>query len=132
VTREETIEALRGFFAKQHGFAAAYLFGSVARGEHRAGSDVDVGLLRGFSTGRLADLETPLQQALEQLLATPVDLVVLDRAPPDLGHRVLREGLLLADPNPSRRIAWEVRVRAEYFDLLPTLELIRRTPERLR
>lgn len=132
MTREETIEALRGFFSKEKGFAAAYLFGSVARGEQRADSDVDVAVLPGVRKSGLEHLEVSTQQALQGLLHCKVDLVVLDGAPADLAHRVLRDGVLVAEAEPSRRVAWEVRARAEYFDLLPFLHRIRRTPDHLR
>jgi hypothetical protein len=56
----------------------------------------------------------------------PVHLVVLNRAPVDLIHRVLRDGILLMDRDPSTRICFEVRARDEYFDLLPRLRRYRR------
>ena len=46
--------------------------------------------------------------------------------PADLIHRVLRDGVLLVDRNPNRRIAFEVRARNDYFDLLPYLTEYRR------
>jgi len=52
--------------------------------------------------------------------------VVLNRAPVDLVHRVLRDGILLLDRDPSGRIRFEVRARNEYFDLLPHLRRYRR------
>jgi predicted nucleotidyltransferase len=110
------------------GLAAAYLFGSVARGEARASSDVDVGLL--YETPPASTLlGQPLLAAaeLESKLKRRVDLVVLNGASPDLVHRVLRDGILLLQPNPSVRIAFEVRMRNQYFDLLPYLRRYRRT-----
>jgi len=110
--------------------AAAYLFGSTARGDARPGSDVDIGLL--YETAPAPTLSSqPLLAAaeLESLLGLHVDLVALNKAPADLVHRVLRDGLLLLQPNPSRRIAFEVRARNEYFDLLPFLRRYRRSEE---
>jgi hypothetical protein len=66
---------------------------------------------------------------LEALLGRPVDLVVLNTAPVDLVHRVMRDGRLLLQPDPSARIAFEVRARNEYFDLLPLLRRHRRAKE---
>ena len=60
----------------------------------------------------------------------PVDLVVLNRAQPDLIHRVLRDGRLILDRDPGRRIAFEVRSRNDYFDLLPFLRRYRRQEAR--
>lgn len=100
--------------------AAAYLFGSTARGEARDDSDVDLALLFGDeapSTWQALDLEGKLEKAVGR----PLQLIVLDRAPVDLVHRVLRDGRILVENDSSNRIAFEVRARAEYFDLVPHL-----------
>jgi predicted nucleotidyltransferase len=107
---------------------AAYLFGSVARGTARATSDVDVAVL--FSAdppGTLAGLHLDLEADLERAAGVPVQLVVLNRAPADLVHRVLRDGILILDRDPSRRIRFEVHARNLYFDLKPHLDRYRRT-----
>ncbi len=127
------IEAsLRSFFASDPGeVVAAYLFGSVARFEATAASDVDVAvLLRDDPPPGLAGLALPLEGELERRIGRPVQLVVLNRAPADLVHRVLRDGLLLLERNRSARVRFEVRARNEYFDLLPILQRYRRTDRR--
>lgn len=131
----ERIEsALREFFAGENraeGIAAVYLFGSVARGTSRAGSDVDVGVLYANEPPGLERfrLEGDLERHLGGL---PVQLVVLNIAPVDLIHRVLRDGKLLLDHDRSRRISFEVRSRNEYWDLLPFLRRYRRLEEPAR
>ena len=106
-----------------------YLFGSVARGEARAGSDVDVGVL--FEAQPPTTLDAPqfaLEGDLERVIGCPVQVVVLNRAPSDLVHRVLRDGRLVLDADPAARIRFEVRSRNEYFDLAPIRRLYRRYP----
>jgi predicted nucleotidyltransferase len=122
--------ALHEFFAqKQPGVVAAYLFGSVARGTARAGSDVDVAVLcAGEPPASLAGLPLDLEAELERLLGIPVQVVVLNRAPVDLVHRVLRDGALLIDRDPSARIRFEVKARNEFFDLQPILARYRAGP----
>jgi predicted nucleotidyltransferase len=106
---------------------AAYLFGSVARDTAGPGSDVDVAvLLASEPPAQLAGLRLDLEADLEQALGRRVQLVVLNRAPCDLVHRILRDGVLLVDRNPSARIRFEVRSRNEYFDLKPFLDRYRR------
>ena len=106
---------------------AAYLFGSVARGTNSSSSDVDVGvLLRTTPSGNLNDLRFGLEGDLERALGRTTQVVVLNNAPPDLVHRVLRDGMLLLDRDRAARIRFEVRVRNEYFDLLPILNRYRR------
>jgi predicted nucleotidyltransferase len=115
------------FFADDPGDAVAvYLFGSVARGTAHAGSDVDVGVLLAEDPPRtLEGLKLDVGSDLELRLGLPVQLVVLNRAPADLVHRVLRDGKLLLDRDPSKRIRFEVGKRNEYFDLQPILRRYR-------
>jgi|SRR5579864_7925511 len=110
--------------------AAAYLYGSWARGSERADSDVDVGVLYADAPPPgLEGLAFHLEAELERLLGRPVHLVVLNRAPVDLAQRVLRDGCLLLDRDHSRRIRFEVRTRQEFWDLEPFLRRYRRTAE---
>lgn len=106
---------------------AAYLFGSVARGTDSSNSDIDVGiLLRTAPPGELNDLRFELEGHLERALGQRTQVVILNNAPPDLLHRVLRDGRLLVERDRAARIRFEVRARNEYFDLLPILKRYRR------
>ena len=121
---------LKAFFEDDpRGALAAYLYGSVARDEAGPNSDVDVGIL--FAEDPPATLSAPqfaIEAALERMLASPVQVVALNRAPADLVHRVLRDGRLVLDRDRSVRIRFEVRSRNEYFDLAPIRRLYRRYP----
>lgn len=110
--------------AERDGIAAAYLFGSVARGTARFDSDVDVGVLyaqdppqtlKGLSIG------FNLGWDLEELLGLPVQVVILNDASVELAFRVVRDGKLLVERDPGRRVAFEVRTGLEYWDLEPML-----------
>jgi predicted nucleotidyltransferase len=105
---------------------AAYLFGSRARGSAREGSDVDVAVLvRGEPAATLDGLGMDLLVDLERNLDCRVDLVVLNRAPWDLVHRVLRDGRVVLERDRSARIQFEVRARNQYFDTQPILQRYR-------
>jgi predicted nucleotidyltransferase len=107
--------------------AAVYLFGSRARGAPRDGSDVDLGVLyRVAPPATLLGQPFELQAALSSELGLPVDVVVMNNAPVDLVHRVLRDGRLVLEQDRSGRIAFEVKARNQYFDLLPILQRYRR------
>jgi predicted nucleotidyltransferase len=130
VLPRDQIEArLRTAFAAHGDVVAAYLFGSVARGTAKRTSDVDVAVLLTADPPRTVDgLRLGLEGELERGLGLPVQLVVLNRAPCDLIHRVLRDGILLLDRDPGVRIRFEVDARNRYFDLQPFLRQYRRLP----
>jgi uncharacterized protein len=131
--REKICEMLQTALAAHTDVAAAYLFGSVARGEDHASSDIDVGLLFVQDPpARLESMGFELQDELTLLLKRKVDLVVLNHASCDLVRRVMVDGLLLVEHSRSKRIAFEVRKRNEYFDMLPLWNTIRHAnPKRL-
>lgn len=112
---------LAAFFqADAHGTAAVYLFGSLARGEATDASDVDVAVLFDQAPEpALSGAGLTLEGDIERHLGRPVDLVNLNRAPADLVHRVLRDGVIVFDRDRSRRLRFEVDKRNEFFDLEP-------------
>jgi uncharacterized protein len=121
VHRNELISRLASF-EYDAGIAAVYLFGSFARGTAGVGSDVDVAVLYSVAPRQtLAHSGFDLQDRLTTALQLPVDLVILNHAPSDLVHRVLKDGVVVFDSNRSARLAFEVQRRNEYFDLLPYL-----------
>ena len=126
------LERLRAALeAAPEALVCAYLFGSRARGTARADSDLDVAVLFERDPPRdIFGLHTDLALRLGEAAGLPVDLVILNRASPDLVHRVLRDGILLLERSRSRRIAFEVRSRNQYFDLLPHLRRYREGPAR--
>lgn len=110
------------------GVAAAYLFGSHARGDAGPESDVDVALLLARGSPRsLRDLPLEAAEALEAAVAPlSLDVAILNDASPDFVHRVLRDGVLVHESDPGSRVEFEVRQRNLYFDVLPLLVRHRR------
>ncbi|MGD8860050.1 MAG: nucleotidyltransferase domain-containing protein [Myxococcales bacterium] len=122
----EIESVLAEHFRGQPEVAAVYLYGSVATGRAREDSDVDVGVLyRTPPRPTLLDQPYLDEGELAERLGRPVQIVVLNAAPPDLVHRILRDGVLVVEADPSARIAFEVRARNLYFDLRPVLQQYR-------
>ena len=123
-------EALHGVLASAPAeVLAAYLYGSRARGTARAGSDLDLAvLLASPPPATLKGVARDLEARVEGALRLPTEVIVLNRAPADLVHRVLRDGVVLLDRDRAGRIRFEVQARNEYFDLAPLRRLYRRAP----
>lgn len=104
-----------------------YLFGSHARGEARAHSDVDVAVYlrdeqpvdEGF--GYASTLAADLMAALGR---NDVDVVILNRAPPLLYHRVLRDGERILARDLRETTVREGRALSRYCDYVPQLAKI--------
>ena len=102
----------------------AYLFGSHARGQAQRHSDVDVAVYvdeakadeSGF--GYRASLITDLMAGLG---SNDVDAVVLNKAPPLLYHRVLRDGVRLLARDLRATTTREGRAVSRYCDFVPQL-----------
>lgn len=123
----------RGIAAVLSGFpevAAAWLFGSEARGQAGSDSDVDIGLVFRERGATALDHDEALLTIAARLEAVApgrrIDLVVLEPQGPIFCHRVLSEGRLVYDADPERRIDFESDTYVRYFDFRPTYELAAR------
>ncbi len=102
----------------------AYLFGSTARGTRSPMADIDVAVFVDFDAvspsgfGYQADLTAALMAGLGR---NDVDVVVLNRAPPLLYHRVLRDGIRLVARDLRATTTREGRALSRYCDWLPQL-----------
>lgn len=126
---EALVDALRSLLARHaNRIACAYLYGSTARDESRPSSDLDVAVLfRETPPATLEGLGLDIAGEIERALGKRADIVVLNRAAPDLVHRILRDGVLVHESDRRMRVAFETRKRAEYFDVLPYLREYRRS-----
>lgn len=110
--------------------AAAWLFGSEARNEARADSDVDIALLLQDRRAKASDAYLLLGRIAATLeRATPgraIDLVLIESQGPAFQHRVLSEGRLVYDADRERRVDFESDAYVRYFDFRPTEQLAER------
>jgi predicted nucleotidyltransferase len=108
------LDGIRELLAEHQDVQLGYVFGSVANGNERESSDIDLAVL-------LAPAAEPatferLAADLETLSGRPVDLVDLGGAPPILAREIVFNGQLLFCRDEEQRIFFESRTIARYLD----------------
>ncbi len=108
------IQDLTRVFRRKKKIAAVYVFGSMATGRDRQGSDFDLAIVtKKIISGRERLI---IEADLSSRLRRDVDLVVFGQSAPLLQHQILKYGRLICENDPAERVRQEVRVRAEYLD----------------
>ena len=124
---ETLVERMRPILAGFPQIAAAWLFGSAARGELRPDSDVDVGILLLDPKATGVDeylLLGELNARLETVTAPRrVDVVLLEHQGPVFAHEALVDGRLILERDRERRVDFEATTIVRGIDFRPTWEL---------
>ena len=125
IADRQLLARVAGALAAREEVLEAYVFGSRARGQARPDSDVDVAVYVDEARacdgvwGYRAELATVLMAALG---VENVDVVVLNRAPILLYHRVLRDGVRVLSRDLRATTTRAARALSRYFDFLPQLD----------
>ncbi|HEU4419781.1 MAG TPA: HepT-like ribonuclease domain-containing protein [Planctomycetota bacterium] len=102
--------------------AYAFVFGSCARGTQHVHSDLDLAI--GCASSPCSVLEIgDLIGRLEAAAGRPVDLILLDEAPPGLAYRVFRDGRILFERDPQALANRKERAILDYLDWKPSEDL---------
>jgi predicted nucleotidyltransferase len=125
----ELVQQLAAVLREYPEIAAAYLFGSVVRGDQRPESDIDLGLVLAAGHPSHDDCHRLLGELAARLeivtAPRPLDLVILGHQGPVFCHEVLLEGCLILESDRERRIDFESDTIIRALDFRPTLELAR-------
>ena len=115
------------------GVRVAYLFGSRARGDARADSDLDVAVSFAPTDDRGREaLRREIIAALTDALGNigeRADVVDLERADSAVAFRAIRDGRLVLKRSDADRVRVEVRVGRRYDDDAPKRALFRRAAQ---
>ena len=96
---------LTAYLAGQRDVLAAYLYGSVARGQANRLSDVDVAVLfaAGLDRAAIAERQVALMAGLDRFADREVQVTTLNHAAPFFAYEVIRDGRLLCEHDPAAR-----------------------------
>ena len=119
-------DAVVGAVSSRPDILAAYVFGSVATGQTRKDSDVDVAILlrNGIRPSRAFRLRLELMSDVGHALRRrDIEVVILNDASPLFAHRVLSNGKLVFERSASARVRFQVMTANRYADQVPAYEI---------
>ena len=123
------LDAVRSVLEQQPRVAYGLVFGSIACGQSRADSDVDIaiGLMNGPASTHRPTLSAhemgSLVSLLEQATQRDVDLVVLSQAPIPLAFRIFEEGRDVFVRERSILVADKARAIVDWLYFKPIHDL---------
>jgi len=110
------IKKIIEYFGLQDNVAFAYLFGSYAEGKMRTESDIDIAAyVIDLKEEEYLKFKLKYKNELENIFKIPVDLILMNSAPPLLNHEIFKNGIILKNDNPS--LLSQFRVKNFYFYL---------------
>lgn len=118
---EEIFEKIRKYLYSREEVAAGYIFGSLASGNVRSQSDIDVAVLlnNNVDQGDCGRIKLSIANDLMRLLSFEgIDVVILNTAPPLLAHEVMKKGILLCSKDEATRIQYIVAATRRYLDTI--------------
>ncbi len=116
----DVVDRLREVLSPFPSIRLAVLFGSLARGQVRRQSDVDLGVvLDNDDRGVRLDIEVAVGRGLHR----DIDLVDLRRAGPLLRFEVARDGIPVVEREPDTWTRFKARAMVDWWDWAPTARL---------
>jgi predicted nucleotidyltransferase len=123
---EKDIERIVRYFKERDEVVSLYLFGSSARARTTKESDIDIAVLIDESGFKKTDPERfrkEYYEASPRFSLRPVDIVILNTAPPFLKYQVLKKGRVLFERERDLRVRFTEKAINEYLDYKPIQDI---------
>jgi len=125
---EEIHQCVAGIMPAFPEVKAVFLFGSMAEGRQKPGSDIDLALVP--ENGKIRSRKLDLLTALVKAGLDQVDLLILDDSDVVLRYEAVRPNCLLYAREDFDHGAYYSKALREYLDFLPFLKLQRKALKR--
>jgi len=119
LNNDEDIKRIIHYFKALDEVSALYVFGSYPKERKTKESDIDIAVLIDESKLKKKDFELLKKKyyaASPSFSMRPVDIVILNTAPPFLKYQVLKTGRVLFDRNRKVRVRFTEKAITEYLD----------------
>lgn len=127
----DIVEKCKNVLMKYENILFAYIFGSYAKGNMRADSDVDIGIY--LKEEMNIEEYLKIRMDLTKICKRQVDLVVLNAATPLLKYEIYKNNILLFTRDRTIESNYKVKTLFEYNDIKRYLEMsYKKTIERLK
>lgn len=127
----DIIEKCKNVLMKYENILFAYIFGSYAKGNMRADSDVDIGIY--LKEEMNIEEYLKIRMDLTKICKRQVDLVVLNAATPLLKYEIYKNNILLFTRDRTIESNYKVKTLFEYNDIKRYLDMsYKKTIERLK
>lgn len=116
--------------APQGYLLVVYVFGSFARNQERAKSDIDLAFLVDQARYRTDAFEAtaPVHMVAGKMgmkLDRLVDVTILNSASLEIAYEIITTGHLLFESDLELRLQYEIKIKGMYFDFQPFLSELR-------
>jgi len=116
------VKRIMRYFKGNDEVSALYIFGSAGKGKTTGESDIDIAVLIDESKLKKKNFELLKRKyyaASPAFSMRPVDIVILNTAPPFLKYQILKTGRILFDRSRKLRVRFTERAITEYLDYKP-------------
>lgn len=116
--REQIINILKKRYSHKGEVCFGFLFGSYAVGKPGKNSDIDIGVYLQQADENFFRYKMEEIINLQELLRKPVDLIIMNEAPPLLVHEIFKHGIAFLDRRHELLVNFRVANFYKYLDQL--------------